>query len=116
MFNSMELMAQYTGGASIPLTKFLVRQMRKGVGKPAKPGDFSYKSLDPKDLAKDRQRISRNITGVAAIFAATQYRTSENAPSDYKLLNTGDGTVLDTSPLFPIRQLLFIEKVLNKLI
>ena len=72
MFNSMEIMGQYAGGASIPVARKLTELVTLGkVGKgPLTP--------------KDRQRISRNLVGMAAVFAAYQYRTSDEAPADYK--------------------------------
>ena len=117
MFNSMELMGQYAGGASIPLTRKVV-----GIVNPKFRGKLT---------AKDRQRISRNIVGatvvapvapaviggvgslfvdkesedpsissqaldvitdglisMSAFGAFYMVRTSEGAPSDYKQLPT----------------------------
>ncbi len=92
MFNSMELMGNYMGGASIPLTKKLMGQYPKGT-----------------QLTRmDRQRISRNLVGIAAVGAAYMARTDEDAPADYKQLNVGDGTVMDTTPQFPLRQMLYL--------
>jgi len=113
MFNSMELMGQYTGGASIPLTKMLTRQIKRRVlRKGSKEGDWSERSLD----RKGRQQISRNITGMAGLLAAYQYRDSEDAPGDYKMMNTVDGVELDTSPIFPVRQFLFIAEMAKQVV
>ena len=77
----MELMGQYAGGASIPLTRKMTEIVTGGkVG----AGPLT---------AKDRQRITRNLLGVAAIGAAYSYRTSEDAPADYKVMNADDGTI-----------------------
>jgi hypothetical protein len=100
MFNSMELMGQYAGGASIPLARKML-----GVVKPSMRGPLT---------AKDRQRISRNILGIAVAGAAYQYRTSEEAPSDYKLLKTGADTVMDVTPQYPMRQFMYIGEALKR--
>ena len=100
MFNSMELMGQYSAGAFNPALQRIFG-MKKG-------------KLD----AKDRQNISRNITGLAGITAAYQYRASENAPANYKQMNTGAidaGTVMDVTPQFPLRQMLWIGEAIKRL-
>jgi len=100
MFNSMELMGQYSAGAFNPALKRIFG-MKKG-------------KLD----AKDRQNISRNITGLAAITAAYQYRASDDAPANYKQMNTGAidaGTVMDVTPQFPLRQMLWIGEAIKRL-
>jgi len=102
MFNSMELMGQYAGGASIPLAKKIASIVRKGEV--------------PKMTMKDRQRISRNIQGIAVAGAAYQYRTSEEAPADYKQLKTGDGTVMDVTPQYPMRQFMYIGEAMKRAI
>ena len=100
MFNSMELMGNYAGGASIPLTKKLMGQMPKGT----------------KLSAKDRQRISRNLVGMGAVGAAYMARSGEDAPADYKEINVGDGTVMDTTPQFPLRQMLYLGEATKRMI
>jgi hypothetical protein len=100
MFNSMELMGQYAGGASIPLAKKISSIVTKGEV--------------PKMTMKDRQRISRNIQGIAVAGAAYQYRTSEEAPADYKELKTGDGTVMDVTPQYPMRQFMYIGEAIKR--
>lgn len=99
MFNSMELMGNYAGGASIPLTKKLMGQIPKGT----------------KLSAKDRQRISRNLVGIGAVGAAYMARTSDDAPADYKEINVGDGTVMDTTPQFPLRQMLYLGEATKRI-
>ena len=99
MFNSLELMGNYAGGASIPLTKKLMGQLPKGT----------------KLSAKDRQRISRNLVGIGAVGAAYMARSGEDAPADYKEINVGDGTVMDTTPQFPLRQMLYLGEATKRL-
>ena len=90
MFNSMELMGQYAGGASIPLTRKVASIVNKNYRGPL--------------TAKDRQRISRNLMGMAAVGAAYMYRTSENAPTDPAQIAVGDNAQMDTTALFPMAQ------------
>ena len=99
MFNSMEIMGNYAGGASIPLTKKLMGQIPKGT----------------KLTAKDRQRISRNLVGIGAVGAAYMARTSDDAPADYKEINVGDGAVMDTTPQFPLRQMLYLGEATKRI-
>lgn len=102
MFNSMELMGQYGAGASIPLTRKVASLVTAGrVGS----GPLT---------AKDRQRIIRNMLGMAAIGAAYQYRTSDEAPADYKEMTTSEGVVMDTSPQFPMRQFLYLGEATKR--
>lgn len=102
MFNSMELMGQYAGGASIPLYK----RVRDIVTK----GEIAEYTM------KDRQRISRNLQGIAVAGAAYMYRTSEDAPEDYKLVNTPDEeTAADITPQYPMRQFLYIGEAMKRL-
>ena len=102
MFNSMELMGQYSAGAFNPAIKRIMG-MKKG----------------PLD-AKDRQNISRNLSGLAAITAAYQYRISEGAPADYKQIDgqdigTGEDTVVDVTSQYPMRQFLWIAEAMKRL-
>ena len=103
MFNSMELMGQYAGGAFFPLTRKVTSLVTLGKvgGRPLTP--------------KDRQRISRNLVGMAAVFAAYQYRTSNEAPADYKQIGIGSDTELDTTPQFPVRQYLYMGEVAKRI-
>ena len=100
MFNSMEIMAQYGAGGAIPLTKKMMDIVN--------PTGSKITKMTP----KDRQALQRNIVGLAAIGAAYQYRTSENAPEDYKKFGAGENAV-DTSPIFPMRQFLYIGEALK---
>ncbi len=99
MFNSLELMGNYAGGMSIPLTKKLMGQYPKGTAL----------------TAKDRQRIARNLVGMGAVGAAYMARSDPDAPADYKELAVGDDTVLDTTPQFPVRQMLYLGEATKRL-
>ena len=102
MFNSIELMGQYSAGAFNPAIKHALG-MKKG----------------PLD-AKDRQNISRNLSGLVAITAAYQYRISDGAPSEYQLveggeLESGEEATIDTAAQFPMRQFLWIAEAMKRL-
>ena len=97
MFNSIELMGQYSAGAFNPAIKHALG-MKKG----------------PLD-AKDRQNISRNLSGLVGITMAYQYRISDGAPSDYKLVEGGEDAVVDTTAQYPMRQFLWIAEAMRRL-
>lgn len=105
MFNSMEIMGQYAGGASIPIARKVTNLVTLGkIGALKGP-------LTP----KDRQRISRNLVGMAMVGAAYQYRTSDEAPADYKQFGVGDNTEMDTTPQFPVRQYLYMGEAVKRM-
>lgn len=106
MFNSMELMGNYAAGGSIPLSKKIANIVTRGE---------AFKEMGGPLSAKDRQRISRNLVGIAAVGAAYMARTSDDAPADYKEINVGDGTVLDTTPQFPLRQMLYLGEATKRI-
>lgn len=102
MFNSMELMGQYAAGASIPATRAMIQLIHPGKKVTAL-------------TAKDRQRITRNLVGAAGVLAAYQYRTSEEAPADYKYASTGENSQLDLSPMFPMRQYMWAGEATKRI-
>jgi len=106
MFNSMELMGNYAGGASIPLSKKIANIVTRGEAFTEMGGPLS---------AKDRQRISRNLVGIGAVGAAYMARTSDDAPADYKEISVGDGAVMDTTPQFPLRQMLYLGEATKRI-
>ena len=101
MFKSLELMGQYGGGALNPMIK--------------RAFNIDGKKFGDKFDRKDRQNISRNLTGGLGILAAVQYRNSDDAPSDYKEIQTEEGTVWDATSFFPMRQALWIAEGARRL-
>lgn len=138
MFNSMELMGQYAGGALIPLTRKVIGLVDKNFAGPLS--------------AKDRQRISRNAVGVlggagtglallseatededdpeslqqkmsdalmsmATVGAAYQYRAGHagDVPATFNEVYTEEDTVLDTTALFPLAQYLYLGEATKRL-
>ena len=101
MFNSMELMGQYAGGASIPLTRKMASIVMKGQRGPL--------------TSKDRQRISRNLMGMAAVGAAYWYRSSENAPPEYNQVAVGTDAQMDTTPTYPMAHFLYLGEATKRM-
>ena len=104
MFSSMELIGQYAGGG-VPTAVRKVQDMLT-LGK---------KESGPL-TAKDRERISRNLIGMSAVFAAYMYRSSEDAPKIYKEVKAKDGVVVDVSPQFPMRQFLYMGEAVKRVL
>lgn len=101
MFNSMELLGQYAGGASIPLARKVASIVKKDYRGPL--------------TAKDRQRITRNLMGMATVGAAYTYRTSENVSSDFEQIATGDDAQVDTTAVFPMAQFLYLGEQVKRM-
>jgi hypothetical protein len=101
MFNSMELMGQYAGGASIPLTRKMASVVMKGQRGPL--------------TSKDRQRITRNLMGMAAVGAAYWYRSSEEAPPEYNQVAVGTDAQMDTTPTYPMAHFLYLGEATKRM-
>jgi len=101
MFNSMELMGQYAGGSLIPLTRKVSSIVLKGQRGPL--------------TEKDRQRISRNLLGVATVGAAYMYRSSEGVPAEYNQIPVGTEGQMDTTPTYPMAHFLYAGEAVKRL-
>ncbi len=64
----------------------------------------------------DRAIIQRNIAGLAGIGAATAYRMSEDAPADYTKVYSPSGDEIDTKPLIPLPQALWVGEAIAQVI
>lgn len=104
MFNSMELMGQYAAGASIPLTRKMTQLVTLG-----KVGSGPL-------TAKDRQRITRNMMGMAAVGAAYIYRSSEDTSPEFNQIAVGGETQMDTTAIYPMAQFLYMGEATKRLI
>ena len=101
MFSSMEYMAESSAG----IANVVLRRALKKTKGPL--------------TDQDRQNISRNLVGAAAVTAAMKMRgydwitgeSSEPTSADWKDLDMGEGKKMDTTPLFPLRQYLFIGEL-----
>lgn len=101
MFNSMELMGQYAAGASIPLTR--------------KVKDLVTLSNSGPLTSKDRQRISRNLMGMAAVGSAYWYRSSDQAPAEYNQIAVGSDAQMDSTPTYPMAHFLYLGEATKRL-
>ena len=97
----MELLGQYAGGASIPLAR--------------KVSSIVVKDARGPLTAKDRQRITRNLMGMATVGAAYMYRTSENAPPEYNQIEAGTDAQMDTTSVYPMAQFLYLGEATKRL-
>ena len=101
MFNSMELFGNYSAGAVAPLSRKVL-----GIAMKEKRGPLT---------AKERKQLSRNLVGVGILGAAMYYRGQDDAPKDYKMLETFEGKQMDTTPQSPIlRQALWIAEAVKR--
>ena len=128
MFKSMELIAQYGVGSSIPVYRF----MKKAITSRTNLPDFKeqiaqQRRIDVADVTddmvsqerrafsrKERDMIGKNMQGALLISAGIWYRGQEDAPADYTKMTMDDGNVLDTTPLFPLRPLLLIGEMVQQ--
>mgnify|MGYP003134250134 CR=1 FL=1 len=93
MFNSMELMAQYGAGSSLPLTRKIMSVVKKDIRGPMT--DF------------ERQAVTRNLMGIAAVGAAYMYRTSDDVSPDSEMITVGEKAQIDTTATYPLAQILW---------
>lgn len=143
MFNSMELMGQYAGGALIPLTRKMMglvdqryrgalttkdrqRISRNAVGVLGGGGTglaaLSVLTEDEEDPESLQQAMSDALMSVATIGAAYQYRSgfAGDVPASFNEVYTGteeDGTrvVLDIKPQFPLSQYMYLGEATKQL-
>ena len=109
MFNSIELMAQYGAGASIPLTRKLMNMYKKA------SGNKLYEDTSVLNNEFNRKALTRNIVGLSTLAGAYQYREAYgDDEGDYKLLTYGDER-MDTTPQFPLRQYLWAGEAVRRL-
>ena len=102
MFNSMELMAQYGGGMSVPLTRKIRSIVNKDIRGPMT--DF------------ERQAVSRNLLGIAGVTAAYLYRSSEDATAEYNQIAVGESSQIDTTATYPMAQFLYAGEATKRLL
>ena len=109
MFNSIEIMAQYGAGASIPLTRKLMNMYKKA------SGNKLYEDTSVLNNEFNRKVLTRNMVGLATLAGAYQYREEYgDDEGDYKLLTFGDER-MDTTPQFPLRQYLWAGEAVRRI-
>lgn len=53
---------------------------------------------------------------MSIVGAALQYRSMDDAPSDYKMMRTISGNNIDTTPQFPMRQFLYLGEATRRML
>ncbi len=102
MFNSMELMAQYGAGSSLPLTRKIMSVVKKDIRGPMT--DF------------ERQAVTRNLMGIAAVGAAYLYRTSDDVSPSEEMITVGEKAQIDTTATYPLAQILYAGEATKQLL
>jgi hypothetical protein len=93
MFNGLELVGRYSGGAAIPLAKKMA-----GVAL----------------SRQDYRRAGEMLVGWSGIYGAYAYRNSEDAPPEFEMLTTENGSKLDTTPIFPVGQMMYLGEAMKR--
>ena len=121
MFKSMELLGKYGAGASIPMTRMAMRFAKKGLGRQVteivdgKEVTRAMTGTDVRSLTRaERDMVGKNMQGLALVGAAIWYRSQEDVPEEYYLMNADEGFTLDTSAIFPLRPLLLIGEIVQQ--
>ena len=79
LFSSMEFMGQSMGGASIPLTKKILNLTTMGTAYK----DYSWNPKKPNPFTtKDRERVARNIVGIATVLAGIKLLKATGTETD----------------------------------
>jgi len=94
MFKAMEYIGSGVGGGVVPA-------MRIAVGKG--------------NTVKDADKVARNLVGLAALYAAYEYRTSDDAPEEYNKIANVDGTTTNIDPQFPLTPALYLAEAKKQL-
>ena len=153
IFKSMELMAENSAGAFIPIMRRMYNTAELGIrgidvgegagffqrgriGKKAREtleAQTGKKAGFSKYSQREHRMIARNVTGGLGIMASMMmlredsdeefkqkkkedpnYKRRYDVGDNYKFVEMENGTTLDTSPIFPIRQMLFLGKMFNE--
>lgn len=94
MFKAMEYVGSGVGGGVVPALRIAV-----GAG----------------NTVKDADKVARNIVGLSALYAAYEYRTSEDAPEEHNKIANPDGTTTNIDPQFPLGPALYIADAKKQL-
>jgi hypothetical protein len=97
---------------AIPFPRFMFKAMEyiySGLPGTAAPAALRI-ALGKGNTVKDAEAVSRNIVGYAALLAAYEYRTSDDAPEEYNKIANPDGTTTNIDPQFPLSPALYIAE------
>lgn len=121
MFKSMELLGKYGAGASIPVTKMVIRAAQLKAGKKVteivdgKEVDRLMTGSDVRSFSRgERDAIGKNMQGLALLGAGIWYRSLEDSPEDYYMMNADEGFTFDTSAIFPLRPALLLGEMIKQ--
>jgi hypothetical protein len=93
----------------IPFPRFMFKAMEyiySGV-----PGTAPLTiALGKGNTVKNAETVSRNIVGYAALYAAYEYRTSDDAPEEYNKIANMDGTTTNVDPQFPLAPAFYLAE------
>tara|TARA_R110000850_G_scaffold64988_1_gene145562 strand:+ start:2141 stop:6709 length:4569 start_codon:yes stop_codon:yes gene_type:complete len=109
LFKSLEWMGQSMGGGGIPFMKKMSHLVTLGTTNKDMAGPLSF---------KDRERISRNVVGLAAVFGAYQYSKLGDAGDEVTQETFGSGEnkgTVDTTFIYPIPQIRYIGNALHRM-
>lgn len=122
MLSSLEFMAEASGGGLIlpAVRKTIGYQNRsmKAAGQAADSWKIREKGILGSliETGGDRRQISRGAIGFAGVMTLSSlYTDGPKSNEDYKIINLPSGGSMDTSPMFPIRQELFLARWLTEL-
>lgn len=97
---------------AIPFPRFMFKAMEyiySGVPGTATPAALRI-ALGKGNTVKDAEAVSRNIVGYAALYAAYEYRTSDEAPEEYNKISNLDGSTTNVDPQFPLAPAFYIAE------
>ena len=97
---------------AIPFPRFMFKAMEyiySGVPGTATPAALRI-ALGKGNTVKDADAVSRNIVGYAALYAAYEYRTSDDAPEEYNKIANMDGTTTNVDPQFPLAPAFYLAE------
>ena len=101
----------------IPFPRFMFKAMEyiySGVPGTATPAALRI-ALGKGNTVKDADAVSRNIVGYAALYAAYEYRTSDEAPEEYNKISNLDGSTTNVDPQFPLAPAFYIAEAKKQL-
>lgn len=102
---------------AIPFPRFMFKAMEyiySGVPGTATPAALRI-ALGKGNTVKDAEAVSRNIVGYAVLYAAYEYRTSDDAPADYNKIANMDGTATNVDPQFPLAPAFYLAEAKKQL-
>ena len=101
-------------GKATPSIAEIKKQERIADGQKAAITKLNKELADRSFSVRDREQISRNLVGAAAIWGLKQTRESEDMPSDYTRFSSGEYD-LDVTAQYPLRQMSWIAEAWRRI-